>query len=95
VTLLKASVMDDTPEESPTLGEKMNRGLYLDPGFTVDRPGLVDALRDDIDDTTRRAQANLDQQRQNAADVDLISKELAREAHQKELDEEAESADEP
>jgi hypothetical protein len=75
--------MDD---DSPTLAEQMNRGLYLDPGFTQDKPNLVGALRDDIDDTTRRAQANVDQQRQNAADVELISKELAREARRKELE---------
>ncbi len=74
-----------TPDDSPTLGEQMNRGLYLDPGFTEDKPGLVDALRDDIDDTTKRAQANLDQQRQNAHDVELIAKELEREAHRKAL----------
>ena len=73
-------------DDSPTLAEQMNRGMYLDPGFTQDRPGLVDALRDDIDDTTKRAQANVDQQRQNAADVELIAKDLAREAHRKELE---------
>ena len=76
--------MDNKPEDSPTLGEQMNRGMYLDPGFTQDKPNLVGALRDDIEDTTERAQANVDQQRQNAADVDLISKELAREAHRAE-----------
>jgi len=58
----------------------MNRGMYLDPGFSQDKPNLVGALRDDIDATTKRAQANVDQQRQNAADVELIAKELAREA---------------
>jgi hypothetical protein len=91
--------MDD---DSPTLAEKMNRGMYLDPGFTQDKPNLVGALRDDIDATTARAQANLDQQRQNAADVELLSKELAREAHRKELEAQAaangdspESSDQP
>jgi hypothetical protein len=71
--------MDDKPEDSPTLGEQMNRGLYLDPGFTQDKPNLVGALRDDIDATTKRAQANLDQQRRNAADVEEIAADIARE----------------
>jgi hypothetical protein len=91
--------MDD---DSPTLAEKMNRGMYLDPAFTQDKPNLVGALRDDIDATMARAQANVDQQRQNASDVELISKELAREAHRKELEaqeaagaEPAESTDQP
>jgi hypothetical protein len=91
--------MDD---DSPTLAEKMNRGMYLDPGFTQDKPNLIGALRDDIDATTARAQANLDQQRQNAADVELIAKELAREAHRKEVEaseaagaEPADSPDQP
>jgi hypothetical protein len=72
-------------DDSPTLAEQMNRGLYLDPGFKQDKPNLAGALRDDIDATTKRAQANVDQQRQNAADVELISKDLAREAHRKEV----------
>lgn len=63
-------------DDEPTLGEKMNRGMGLDPGFTLDRPSLVDTLRDDIDATTRRAQANLDQQRQNQADIEELAKEL-------------------
>jgi hypothetical protein len=83
--------MDD---DSPTLAEKMNRGMYLDPGFTQDKPNLVGALRDDIDATTARAQANVDQQRQNASDVELISKELAREAQRKEAEAKA-AADAP
>jgi hypothetical protein len=88
--------MDNKPEDSPTLGEQMNRGMYLDPGFTQDKPNLVGALRDEIDDTTKRAQANVDQQRQNASDVDLIAKALAREAHTKELAEgDPESPDKP
>ena len=66
-------------DDSPTLGEKMNRALYLDPGFTQDKPNLVHAIRDDIEETTKRAQANLDQQRQNAADVEQIAAELAEE----------------
>jgi hypothetical protein len=75
-------------DDSKTLGEQMNSGLYLDPGFKEDKPGLVDALRDDIDDTTKRAQANLDQQRKNASDVDLIAKDLARERARNEIEEE-------
>jgi hypothetical protein len=65
--------------DDSTLGEKMNRAMYLDPGFSQDKPGLLDALRDDIDATTKRAQANVDQQRRNAADVELIAKDIARE----------------
>jgi hypothetical protein len=71
--------MDNKPEDSPTLGELMNRGLYLDPGFTQDKPNLVSAIRDDIDATAKRAQANLDQQRRNAADVEEIAADIARE----------------
>jgi hypothetical protein len=41
----------------------MNRDLYLDPGFQQDRPGLVDALEDEIDDTVERAQAALEKRR--------------------------------
>ncbi|HEV8021127.1 MAG TPA: hypothetical protein VGP41_07710 [Candidatus Lustribacter sp.] len=66
-------------DDSPTLGEQMNNALYLDPGFTEDKPSLVDALRDEIDDTTKRAQANLDQQRANAKDVEDIVAEMERE----------------
>ena len=95
--MLNVSGMNDRTDDSPTLAEKMNRGMYLDPAFTPDKPNLVGALRDDIDSTTKRAQANVDQQRQNAADVELIAKDLAREAHRKEVSEgePAESADEP
>jgi hypothetical protein len=71
------------PDDSPTLGEQMNRALYLDPGFSQDKPGLVGALRDDIDATAKRAQANVDQQRQNAAEVELIAKDIAREEARK------------
>jgi hypothetical protein len=70
-------------DDSPTLGEQMNRGLYLDPGFKADKPGLVNALRDDIDDTTKRAQANVDQKRQNEHDIELIAKDMEREAKRK------------
>jgi hypothetical protein len=53
-----------TPDSGDeTLGEKMNRQLYLDPGFTLDRPRLIDALEDEIDETVERAQAALDQRR--------------------------------
>ncbi len=95
--MLNPSRMDNKPEDSPTLGEKMNRAMFLDPGFTQDKPNLVGAIRDDIDATTKRAQANVDQQRQNAADVELLSKELAREARRKEAEAEkpAGSTDEP
>jgi hypothetical protein len=86
--------MNDGPDDSPTLAEKMNRGMYLDPAFTQDKPDLVGAIRDDIEDTTKRAQANVDQQRQNAADIELIAKDLAREARRKELAENA-PADSP
>jgi len=75
--------MHDKPEDSPTLGEQMNRGLYLDPGFSADKTGLMDAIREDIDDTAKRAQANVDQQRQNARDVALIAKDIEREAQRK------------
>ena len=55
--------MEERPDDSPTLGEQMNRGLYLDPGFTADKPDLVGALRDEIDETVERAQAALDARR--------------------------------
>jgi len=42
-------------DDTPTIGEQMNRGLYLDPAFTVDKPGLIDALEDEIDETAERA----------------------------------------
>ncbi len=86
-----------TPDDSPTLGEQMNRGLYLDPGFKADKPGLVKALRDDIDDTTKRAQANVDQKRQNEHDIELIAKDMEREAKRKAAEAAAasESTDEP
>jgi hypothetical protein len=46
----------------------------------------VSAIRDDIEDTTKRAQANVDQQRQNAHDIELIAKDLEREAHRKAIE---------
>jgi hypothetical protein len=71
-------------DDDSTLAEKMNRGLYLDPGFkSTDKPGLVNAIRDDIDDTTIRAQANVDQKRQNEHDIELIAKDMEREAKRK------------
>jgi len=71
--------MDDKPEDSPTVGEQMNRALYLDPGFTQDKPNLLGALRDEIGDTVKRAQANVDQQRANQADIERLAKKMARE----------------
>jgi hypothetical protein len=71
--------MHEKPEDEPTVAEQMNRGLYLAPGFTPDKPTLVDALREDIDDTTKRAQANVDQQRRNAADIAEIAADIAKE----------------
>jgi hypothetical protein len=71
-------------DDSPTLGEQMNRGMGLDPGFSLDRPSVVNHLREETDSTVRRAQANVEQQRQNEADVERIAKELAREAKSKE-----------
>ena len=44
-------------DDTPNIGEQMNRGMYLDPGFTQDKPGLLDALRDEIDETAERAKA--------------------------------------
>jgi hypothetical protein len=58
--------MDGSDE---TLGETMNRELYLDPGFKEDHPGLVDALEDEIDETVERAQAALDKRRADEADA--------------------------
>ncbi len=47
-----------------TLAEKMNQGMGLDPGFSLDHPSLADALSDEIDDTverSKRAHAEPDQ----------------------------------
>jgi hypothetical protein len=38
-----------------TIGEKMNSALGLDPGFTLDRPGLLDQIKDEIDDTVAQS----------------------------------------
>jgi hypothetical protein len=81
-------------DDSPTLGEQMNRGMGLDPGFSLDRPSVISHLREETDATVRRAQANVEQQRQNEADVERIAKELAREAKAKEAAAAAESTDE-
>lgn len=62
--------MNERPaDDSPTLGETMNRDLYLDPGFTAEHPSLVDALRDDQDETVVRAQAAVDKRRAEAAEA--------------------------
>jgi hypothetical protein len=45
----------------------MNRAMYLAPGFTPDRPALIDALHAEIDDTVVRAQAALDDRRADEA----------------------------
>lgn len=58
-------------DDSPTLGEQMNNDLYLDPGFTEDKPGLVDAVREDIDETAKRAQAKLDAEHRQAEESEL------------------------
>ncbi len=44
-------------DDTPTLAEQMNRGMYLDPAFTLDKPALLDALKEEIDDTAERAKA--------------------------------------
>jgi hypothetical protein len=79
--------MHDKPDQTPTIGERMNRGMGLDPGFTLERPDLVSAVREGTDDTVKRAQANVDQQRQNEADVLRIAKDMEREAKRKEAEE--------
>jgi hypothetical protein len=63
--------MEERPDDSPTLGEEMNRELYLDPGFTEDKPGLVEGLRAEIDETVVRAQAALDARRAAEAAADV------------------------
>ena len=83
--------MRDKPDDTPTIGEKMNRALGLDPGFTLERPSLVDAVRENTDSTVVRAQHNVDQQRQNAADIKRIAQEMEREAQHKAADAEAPS----
>lgn len=59
--------MSERPDDTPTLGEQMNNALYLDPGFTEDRPSLVNALREDQDETVKRAQDALDDRRADEA----------------------------
>ena len=61
-------------DDEPTLGEQMNRDMYLDPGFKEDHPGLIDVLRDEIDETVERAQAALDKRR--AAEADATEAEV-------------------
>lgn len=58
-------------DDSPTLGEQMNNDLYLDPGFTEDKPGLVDAVREEIDETAQRAEAKRDAERRQAEESGL------------------------
>ena len=62
-----------------SLGEKMNLGMGLDPAFTLDKPDLIDSIREMSDDTMKRAQHNVDQQRQNTADVEEIAADIAAE----------------
>ena len=76
-------MMNANPYASPTLGEKMNRAMGLDPGFTLERPSLVNAVRANTNSTVERAQANVEQQRQNAADIERIAKAMQREAKRK------------
>jgi len=85
--------MHDKPDDTPTIGERMNRGMGLDPGFTLERPNLIEAVRESTDSTVKRAQANVDQQRQNAADIARIAKDMEHDAKRKAA-EEAASADE-
>jgi hypothetical protein len=60
--------MSERPDDAPTLGEQMNRDLFLDPGFTADKGPLVDALRKEQDETVERAQAAVDDRRAEAAE---------------------------
>jgi hypothetical protein len=85
--------MHGKPDDTPTIGERMNRGMGLDPGFTLERPDLIEAVRESTDGTVVRAQENVDRQRQNAADIERIAKEMERDAKRKAA-EEAASADE-
>jgi len=41
--------------DEPTLGEQFNDALYLDPGFSLDEPGLVGEALDEIDDTVEES----------------------------------------
>jgi len=85
--------MHGKPDDTPTIGERMNRGMGLDPGFTLERPDLIEAVRESTDGTVLRAQENVDRQRRNAADIERIAKEMERDAKRKAA-EEAASADE-
>jgi hypothetical protein len=71
---------DSIMSNHDTLAEKMNRGMGLDPAFTLDKPSLASAVHAETDATVVRAQAAVDQQRANAADIEKISKEMEREA---------------
>jgi hypothetical protein len=82
-------------KDDPTIGERMNRGMGLDPAFTLDRPSLVDAIRDDTDSTVKRAQANVDQQRRNEMDVERIAKDIEREKKRKAAEAAKAAAPEP
>lgn len=62
-------------DDEPALGEQMNRDLYLDPGFTPDRDGLVRAVRADIDDTVERAQAAVERRRGEEAQAHIAGEE--------------------
>ncbi len=62
-----------------SLGEKMNLSMGLDPAFTLEKPDLIDSIREMSDSTMKRAQHNVDQQRQNTADVAEIAAEIAAE----------------
>jgi hypothetical protein len=55
------------PDDTPSLGERMNSALYLDPGFTLERDSMVDAVRKEQDATVERAQAAVDERRATAA----------------------------
>ena len=44
-------------DETPTVGEQMNRDLYLSPGLHPDKSRLREALEEEIDETAARAKA--------------------------------------
>src|SRR3978361_231738 len=79
-------------KDDPTIGERMNRAMGLDPGFTLDRPRLFDAIREHTHTNAKRAQANVEQQRRNEMDVERIAKDMEREAKRKAAGEAAEAA---
>jgi hypothetical protein len=62
--------------DNRSIGEKMNSGMGLNPGFSLDKPDLIDSIREMSDDTMKRAQHNVDQQRQNKADIEQIAAEI-------------------